>query len=154
MSITGPSSGTRIPSAFSTAAIVKGGAPTGRSISSSSSLVFSLLPFSPKVIPRRCLAQADRSRLIPSHPFTFAKDNCLFRSYQRDHIDVLRQAVLVGFLTLLFGVHLVLHPFIDRNSNASEFVSRSTYVAFAVIGLLVSLKVPGSAVLDNYIIYM
>lgn len=85
----------------------------------------------------------------------FSKDNCLFRSVlPRATIEVIRQGVLLFFLLIWLAVQVVLRPFNDLNGNASEVVSRSTYIAVTLVGLLVALDVRGSSFLNTYVLYL
>lgn len=69
-------------------------------------------------------------------------------------MDLIRQSVLICFLGVFLAIQLVVHPFIDYRSNASEVVSRSTYLVMVVLALLVSLDVKGKNFFDTWALYL
>jgi hypothetical protein len=71
-------------------------------------------------------------------------DNCLFLGVNDYVVSMVRQALLVVAMTTFFVIHSFLTPFIDPVNNASEWVSRTGYVAFAVLGLIGSLNIPST----------
>lgn len=75
------------------------------------------------------------------------KDNCIFRSYTASSLTVIRQASLLGFMTLFLIADTFSKPFIDMISNNSDRVSRIGFVVLALLGLLVALNVPFKATL-------
>lgn len=82
-----------------------------------------------------------------------SKDNCLFHSVPRARMDLIRQAVLIVFLGVFLAIQLAVHPFIDYRSNASEVVSRSTYLVMVILALLVSLDLKGKTFFDTWALY-
>lgn len=87
-------------------------------------------------------------------PPRFLTDNCLFHSFSRAKMDLIRQSVLICFLGVFLAIQLVVHPFTDYRSNASEVVSRSTYLVMVVLALLVSLDVKGKNFFDTWALYL
>ena len=81
-------------------------------------------------------------------------DNCVFRTANRETVNVVRQAVLVAVMTLFFIVQCVLAPFIDPVSNADEWISRINYAGTAAIGLGVACNIPGSDILNTAVLYV
>jgi len=72
------------------------------------------------------------------------KENCLWRSLNNNTILVVQQASLIFLMGVLLFVHILVTPFVDRVSNRSELVSRSGYLATAIIGLLGELNLLAS----------
>ncbi|SNX85284.1 uncharacterized protein MEPE_03993 [Melanopsichium pennsylvanicum] len=83
-----------------------------------------------------------------------AKDNCFFRSFRTRTMLVVQQSTLIVVMSSLLAVHLTIQPFVDKNGNRSELVSRIGYVLTATIGLLVALNVQGSTVYNTTILYI
>lgn len=58
-----------------------------------------------------------------------SKENCIFRSHTSSSLLVIRQASLLGFMTIFLLADTVSKPFIDMISNNSDRVS-STFFEF------------------------
>jgi hypothetical protein len=72
-------------------------------------------------------------------------DNCLFRNANRNTVSVVRLAILVFAMSSYLITQSVLSPFLDPVWNASEWVSGAFYVAFAALGLAVTLNLSTGA---------
>lgn len=83
-------------------------------------------------------------------------DNCLFRNANRNTLPIIRQSILVFAMCCFLLVQSFLSPFLDPVNNASEWISRVGYVAFAVIGLTAALDLPSGVknALDGPLLYM
>jgi hypothetical protein len=65
-------------------------------------------------------------------------DNCVFRSASRNGVSVARQTLLLLLTLGLFGTQCIFAPFMEPVNNASEWVSRLSYVATSLLALLVA----------------
>ncbi|KAK0506489.1 hypothetical protein EDD18DRAFT_1455799 [Armillaria luteobubalina] len=81
-------------------------------------------------------------------------DNCLFRSFSRSTIPIVRQVLLLISTIGFFLAQCILAPFLDPINNASEWTSRLNYVATATIALLVALDIPGQTIYNVYLLYI
>ncbi|KAK0464168.1 hypothetical protein IW261DRAFT_1524303 [Armillaria novae-zelandiae] len=81
-------------------------------------------------------------------------DNCLFRSFSRSTIPIVRQVLLLISTIGFFLAQCILAPFLDPVNNASEWTSRLNYVATATIALLVALDIPGQTIYNVYLLYI
>ncbi|PBK70305.1 hypothetical protein ARMSODRAFT_885031 [Armillaria solidipes] len=81
-------------------------------------------------------------------------DNCLFRSFSRSTISIVRQVLLLISTIGFFLAQCIVAPFLDPVNNASEWTSRLNYVATATIALLVALDVPGQNIYNVYLLYI
>lgn len=68
--------------------------------------------------------------------------NCLFRNVNPTTVSLIRQSILLFAMSCFLVVQSVLTPFLDPVNNASEWVSRAGYVAFAVLGLAAAFNLP------------
>ncbi|KAJ4486079.1 hypothetical protein J3R30DRAFT_3443672 [Lentinula aciculospora] len=80
-------------------------------------------------------------------------DNCLFRSASRTVTPIVRQVLLLVCTSGFFLAQCLLGPFLDPINNASEWVSRMNYVSTCIVALLVALNVPGTNMLNSYVLY-
>ena len=69
-------------------------------------------------------------------------NNCLFRNANPNTVSLIRQIILVFAMSVFLLVQSILSPFLDPVYNASEWVSRVGYVAFAILGLVATLDLP------------
>ncbi|KIM22943.1 hypothetical protein M408DRAFT_269120 [Serendipita vermifera MAFF 305830] len=81
-------------------------------------------------------------------------DNCAFRSFNRDTINIVRQSVLTGSMVVWFLIQCFLAPFEDPVSNASEWISRLNYVLTSGLGLCVALFPTTTGVLNGVVLYI
>ncbi|CAG7849321.1 SubName: Full=Uncharacterized protein {ECO:0000313/EMBL:CCA70937.1} [Serendipita indica DSM 11827] len=81
-------------------------------------------------------------------------DNCAFRSFKRDTIDIVRQSVLTLSMLIWFLLQCFLVPFLDPVSNASEWTSRLNYLLTSGLGLFVALDAPAKAALNGVVLYI
>jgi hypothetical protein len=81
-------------------------------------------------------------------------DNCLFRSFNRSKISIIRQSLLTGATLIFFGTHSWLNPFLSPTNNASEWFSRGNYVFTSILAFLVALNVRGSDHLSGWVLYV
>lgn len=81
-------------------------------------------------------------------------DNCVFRTADRNTINIARQSVMVAAMLVFFIIQCFAAPFIDPVSNASEWVSRLNYLSTSFVGLLVAFNVPGTDILNGPILYI
>ncbi|KAH9812839.1 hypothetical protein DFH28DRAFT_395024 [Melampsora americana] len=77
------------------------------------------------------------------------KDNCLFRNFPRDHVNVFREGISMVVFVLFLAIQMRAKPFIHPTQNASETVGRLGFLVISFIALLVALKVKGSSVLGG-----
>ncbi|KAE8230167.1 hypothetical protein CF326_g4839 [Tilletia indica] len=82
------------------------------------------------------------------------RNNCIWRFRHTKTMLLIQQAILIGWMSTLLGIHIVIKPFVDMISNRSEMVSRTGYVLTAILGLLVALNVNGSTVYRSTILYI
>ncbi|KAJ3799908.1 hypothetical protein GGU11DRAFT_775291 [Lentinula aff. detonsa] len=80
-------------------------------------------------------------------------DNCFFRSASRTVTPIVRQVLLLVCTLGFFLMQCFLGPFLDPVNNASEWVSRMNYVSTSTVALLVALDVPGTDILNSYVLY-
>lgn len=80
-------------------------------------------------------------------------NNCFFRSFSRTAVPIARQILLLLSTIAFFVAQCIFTPFVDPVNNASEWTSRLSYVAFATVALGVTLNLPGSNILNSYILY-
>ncbi|TFK30404.1 hypothetical protein FA15DRAFT_579807 [Coprinopsis marcescibilis] len=80
-------------------------------------------------------------------------NNCIFRSYSRTTIPVVRQIILLISTTGFFMAQCIYAPFLDPVNNASEWTSRLNYVTTSTTALLISLNVPNKHIIDTYVLY-
>ncbi|KAL5495406.1 hypothetical protein ACEPAI_869 [Sanghuangporus weigelae] len=81
-------------------------------------------------------------------------DNCLFRTVSRTAVTIARQAVLSAVMFSFFLLQCFRAPFIDPVNNVSEWISRLSYFLISIFGLVVTVNVPGSSILDGPILYL
>jgi hypothetical protein len=81
-------------------------------------------------------------------------NNCLFRSFPRSWVVVVRQVLLLVVTVIFFVVQWSFSPFRDPVNNASEWVSRLNYVSTSLVALLVALDVPGKDIVNGPILYV
>ena len=81
-------------------------------------------------------------------------NNCLFRSFDRTHVSVARQILLLLAMLAFFLVQCILAPFLDPINNASEWTSRLNYVLTSALSLAIALNVPGQSFLNGPLLYM
>ncbi|KAH9178928.1 hypothetical protein EDB89DRAFT_2172217 [Lactarius sanguifluus] len=80
-------------------------------------------------------------------------NNCLFRSFSKTRIAVVRQVLLLVVTVVFFVLQWIFSPFLDPVNNASEWVSRLNYVLTSLVALLVALDVPGKDFIGGPILY-
>jgi hypothetical protein len=80
-------------------------------------------------------------------------NNCLFRSFSRTRVIIIRQVLLLIVTAIFFAVQWMFSPFRDPVNNASEWVSRLNYVLTSLVALLVALDVPGKNIINGPILY-
>lgn len=80
-------------------------------------------------------------------------DNCLFRSFSRTQVVVVRQVLLLAATIIFFAIQWTFSPFRDPVNNASEWVSRLNYVLTSLVALLVALDIPGKNIINGPILY-
>jgi hypothetical protein len=81
-------------------------------------------------------------------------DNCAFRSFDRNVVNIVRQSVLTGSMLIWFLLQCFLVPFVDPVSNASEWVSRLNYLATSTLGLWAFLDSAASSILNGAVLYV
>ncbi|KAF8585532.1 hypothetical protein K439DRAFT_1560810 [Ramaria rubella] len=83
-------------------------------------------------------------------------NNCVLRNSNRNTVSIVRQAVLLFAMALFLLLQSILTPFLDPVNNASEWISRVGYVAFATLGLTAALNIPASVknALNGPILYI
>ncbi|KAJ3883366.1 hypothetical protein F5051DRAFT_391948 [Lentinula edodes] len=81
-------------------------------------------------------------------------DNCLFRSASRTVTPIVRQVLLLVCTFGFFLAQCFLGPFLDPTNNAGEWVSRMNYLSTSLVALLVALDVPGTDILNSYVLYV
>ncbi|KAG7450562.1 uncharacterized protein BT62DRAFT_884109 [Guyanagaster necrorhizus] len=81
-------------------------------------------------------------------------DNCLFCSFPRSTILIVRQVLLLVSTIGFFLAQCIVAPFLDPVNNASEWTSRLNYVSTAIIALLVALDIPGQKIYNAYLLYI
>ncbi|KAF8523077.1 hypothetical protein BU17DRAFT_75023 [Hysterangium stoloniferum] len=74
----------------------------------------------------------------------FDTDNCIFQSANTQTISAIRQGLLVFAMTSFLILQSFVGPFLDPVNNASEWISRAGYVAFAIIGSISVIKLPSN----------
>ncbi|KAI8052417.1 hypothetical protein BDF22DRAFT_688123 [Syncephalis plumigaleata] len=77
-----------------------------------------------------------------------SKDNCLFRSQPRVHVELSRQILLIILNMILLATHLRTQAFLLPAQNHSETSSRLAQVTIGVIGVFVVLKMGSVTVLN------
>ncbi|XP_006454307.1 hypothetical protein AGABI2DRAFT_197252 [Agaricus bisporus var. bisporus H97] len=80
-------------------------------------------------------------------------DNCLFRSYSRKLIPIIRQILLLVSTIAFFVSQCIFAPFLDPVNNASEWTSRLNYVTTSTTALLIASNVPGKEIIGTYVLY-
>lgn len=80
-------------------------------------------------------------------------NNCFFRSLSRTAVPIARQILLLLSTIGFFVAQCIITPFLDPVNNASEWTSRLSYVAIAATALAVTLDIPGSSILNSYVLY-
>ncbi|KJA29472.1 hypothetical protein HYPSUDRAFT_32950 [Hypholoma sublateritium FD-334 SS-4] len=82
-------------------------------------------------------------------------DNCLFRSFSRTTIPIVRQSVLLCSTLGFFISQCIFAPFLDPVNNASEWTSRLNYLSTSVTALLITLNISQQAkdILNSYVLY-
>ncbi|KAI9462355.1 hypothetical protein BJY52DRAFT_1116426 [Lactarius psammicola] len=80
-------------------------------------------------------------------------NNCLFRSFSKTRVAVVRQVLLLVVTVVFFTLQWIFSPFLDPVNNASEWVSRLNYVLTSLVALLVVLDVPGKDFIGGPILY-
>lgn len=81
-------------------------------------------------------------------------DNCLFRTYPRTTVFLVRQIILLISTVGFFILHSILTPFMNPINNASEWFSRLNYVLTTAIALAITLDVPGKDIINGIVLYM
>ena len=84
----------------------------------------------------------------------FSKDTCLFRSLERQKIDVVRQCVQLAMMTAFLLLQILASPNLDRITNNSDYVSRTGYVVIALIGLLAAVDTKRAPVLQGWVVLL
>jgi hypothetical protein len=74
---------------------------------------------------------------------TMGPSNCIFVDTPAHTMEIVSQAVLFSSMFVFFIIQCWKAPFLDPVNNASEWISRINYVLTALVGLCVSLAVPG-----------
>ncbi|KAH9065948.1 hypothetical protein EDB87DRAFT_1554562 [Lactarius vividus] len=80
-------------------------------------------------------------------------NNCLFRSFSKTRVVVVRQVLLLVVTVVFFVLQWIFSPFLDPVNNASEWVSRLNYVLTSLVALLVALDVPGKDFIGGPMLY-
>ncbi|KAI0308006.1 hypothetical protein B0F90DRAFT_1621291 [Multifurca ochricompacta] len=80
-------------------------------------------------------------------------NNCLFRSFSRTRITIVRQVLLLATTIVFFALQWIFSPFLDPVNNASEWVSRLNYVLTSLVALLAVLDVPGKDIINGPMLY-
>ncbi|KAK7064260.1 hypothetical protein R3P38DRAFT_3301834 [Favolaschia claudopus] len=81
-------------------------------------------------------------------------NNCLFRSFSRTAVPLVRQVTLLVMTLGFFITQCVVAPFLDPVNNASEWVSRLNYVITSATALAVAANVPGKDIINTYVLYL
>jgi hypothetical protein len=81
-------------------------------------------------------------------------DNCLFRTVSSKTVTVVRQVVLLGATVIFLLVQSFLAPHMNPINNASEWMSRASYVVTSTLALLVALDIPGKHAFSGIVLYM
>ncbi|THH11204.1 hypothetical protein EW145_g801 [Phellinidium pouzarii] len=83
-----------------------------------------------------------------------SSENCLFRNLSRTGVSIAREAILTAAMLAFFLIQCVRAPFIDPVNNASEWTSRLNYLLTSLVGLGVSINLPGRDILNGPVLYM
>lgn len=67
---------------------------------------------------------------------------------------IVRQVLLLVCTFGFFLAQCFLGPFLDPTNNAGEWVSRMNYLSTSLVALLVALDVPGTDILNSYVLYV
>ncbi|KAK4705968.1 hypothetical protein P7C70_g240, partial [Phenoliferia sp. Uapishka_3] len=80
------------------------------------------------------------------------KNNCIFRGHTTSSLGVIRESSLLAFMALFLIADTISKPFLNYVQNNSDRVSRISFVAIALIGLLVALNVQGESALGGAVL--
>ncbi|KAF9457057.1 hypothetical protein BDZ94DRAFT_1203376 [Collybia nuda] len=80
-------------------------------------------------------------------------DNCLFRSFSRSRMILVRQIFLLISTIGFFLAQCIFAPFLDPVNNASEWTSRLNYITTAIVALVVVFHIPGEDIVKTYVLY-
>lgn len=69
-------------------------------------------------------------------------------------MSIVQQSVLTFAMLVFFLLQCFWAPFIDPVNNASEWMSRLSYVLTSLVGLAIATGVPGQVVYDGPLLYM
>ncbi|QRW03458.1 hypothetical protein RhiLY_02457 [Ceratobasidium sp. AG-Ba] len=86
-------------------------------------------------------------------------DSCLSLSLAKNHVSrdtlaIVRQTILLAAMIGFLLLQTFAAPFIDPVSNASEWISRTNFVLTSLLGLLVTLNVPGQKFWNGWALYV